>query len=91
MSCRVLGRRVEKAVLNTIAGYARSQGAEALTGSYIPSAKNQMVQDHYKKLSFKLTDKSDSGATQWRLSLAEYNEPELPMRIEVDLVEMEGV
>jgi FkbH-like protein len=91
MSCRVLGRRVEKAVLNTIAGYARSQGAEALTGSYIPSAKNQMVKDHYRKLSFKLTDKSDSGATQWRLSLAEYNEPELPMRIEVYLVEMEGV
>jgi FkbH-like protein len=91
MSCRVLGRRVENAVLNTIAGYARSQGAEALTGSYFPSAKNQMVQDHYKKLSFTLTDKSESGATQWRLDLAEYNESELPMRIEVDLGEMEGV
>jgi FkbH-like protein len=91
MSCRVLGRRVENAVLNTIAGYARSQGAGALTGSYIPSAKNQMVQDHYKKLSFTLTEKSESGATRWRLDLAEYNEPELPMRIEVDLVEMEGV
>ena len=91
MSCRVLGRRVENAVLNTIADYARSQGATALTGSYIPSAKNQMVQDHYKKLSFTLTDKSESGATRWRLDLAEYDESELPMRIEVDLAEVEGV
>ena len=91
MSCRVLGRRVENAVLKTIADYARSQGATALTGSYIPSAKNQMVQDHYKKLSFTLTDKSESGATRWRLDLAEYDEPELPMRIEVDLAEVEGV
>ena len=91
MSCRVLGRRVENAVLKTIADYARSQGATALTGSYIPSAKNQMVQDHYKKLSFTLTDKSESGATRWRLDLAEYDESELPMRIEVDLAEVEGV
>ena len=61
MSCRVLGRRVENAVLKTIAGYARSQGATALTGSYIPSAKNQMVKDHYQKLSFTLTEKSEFG------------------------------
>jgi len=91
MSCRVLGRCVENAVLATIADYARSQGATALTGSYIPSAKNQMVQDHYKKLSFTLTDKSESGATRWRLDLDQYNEPELPMRIEVDLTEVEEV
>ena len=91
MSCRVLGRRVENAVLKTIADCARAQGATALTGSYIPSAKNQMVEDHYGKLSFALTDKSKSGATRWRLDLAEYDEPELPMRIEVDLAEVEGV
>lgn len=50
-----------------------------------------MVQDHFKKLSFTLTDKSESGATRWRLDLAEYDEFELPMRIEVDLAEVEGV
>ena len=59
MSCRVLGRRVENAVLKTIAGYARSHGATALTGSYIPSAKNQMVKDHYQKLCFTLTEESE--------------------------------
>jgi FkbH-like protein len=91
MSCRVLGRRVENAVLKTIAGYARSRGAIALTGSYIPSAKNQMVKDHYQKLSFTLTEESESGAARWRLDLSRYDEPELPMRIEADLAEVEGV
>ena len=91
MSCRVLGRRVENAVLKTIAGYARSHGAIALTGSYIPSAKNQMVKDHYQKLSFALTEESESGAARWRLDLSRYDEPELPMRIEADLAEVEGV
>ena len=91
MSCRVLGRCVENAVLNTIAAYARSHGAAALTGSYIPSAKNQMVRDHYEKLAFTLTDKSESGAARWRLDLSQYDEPELPMRIEADLAEVEGV
>ena len=91
MSCRVLGRRVEHALLKTIAGFARSEGAAALTGSFIPSAKNQMVQDHYEKLSFALTDKSESGAARWRLDLAGYNAPELPMRIDLDLAEVEGV
>ena len=91
MSCRVLGRRVENAVLKTIAGYARSRGATALTGSYIPSAKNQMVKDHYQKLCFTLTEESESGAARWRLDLGRYDEPELPMRIEADLAEVEGV
>ncbi len=50
-----------------------------------------MVEDHYGKLSFALTDRSESGATRWRLDLAKYDEPELPMRIEVDLAEVEGV
>ena len=91
MSCRVLGRRVENAILKTIAGYARSHGATALTGSYIPSAKNQMVKDHYEKLAFRLMESSESGAARWRLDLGQYDEPELPMRIEAELAEVEGV
>ena len=91
MSCRVLGRRVENAVLKTIAGYARLHGATALTGSYIPSAKNQMVKDHYEKLSFTLTEKSESGVSRWRLDLSQYDDPVLPMHIEADLAEVEGV
>ncbi len=52
MSCRVLGRGVEAATLNLIAAQAAAMGAERLIGTYIPTAKNAMVADHYQKLGF---------------------------------------
>lgn len=90
MSCRVLGRRVENAVLTTLVDLARAQEATTLIGNYVPSTKNRIVQDHYKKLGFKLTSASESGATVWRLDLNAYTEPELPMHIEVELAETAG-
>ena len=82
MSCRVLGRRVEEAVLSQIAAAARKRGASALLGRYIPSAKNGMVSDHYAKLGFELAETLEGGETLWRLDLDSYAAPELPMRID---------
>ena len=82
MSCRVLGRRVEEAVLNHLAAAAREQGAAALVGRYIPSAKNKMVAQHYDKLGFELVETLADGTTVHRLALADYVAPDLPMRIE---------
>ena len=42
MSCRVLGRQVEEAVLNVVADVAKSWGATALIGEYHPTSKNGM-------------------------------------------------
>ena len=50
MSCRVLGREVERAVLNQIVAEARARGVRRLIGVYRPSGRNGMVKDHYKKL-----------------------------------------
>ncbi len=85
MSCRVLGRRMEEAVLDQIVGAARRGGATTLTGRYIPSVKNKMVADHYSKLGF-VRDIGDGsgdggGETVWHLDLSAYVSPELPMRI----------
>ena len=81
MSCRVLGRRVEEACLGHLAAAARAAGAKALIGKYIPSAKNGMVKDHYRKLGFAL-ESDDTGTTTWRLDLERYVAPKLEMRIE---------
>ncbi|HEX4098859.1 MAG TPA: HAD-IIIC family phosphatase, partial [Caulobacteraceae bacterium] len=54
MSCRVLGRELERAVLGKIVGEARSRKVGRLIGSYIPSGRNSMVADHYRKLGFVL-------------------------------------
>ena len=79
MSCRVLGRRVEEAVLGHLAAAARTAGARALVGSYIPSPKNRMVADHYKKLGFASTETTEDGTTGWSLDLEAYAAPDLPM------------
>lgn len=52
MSCRVLKRGMEQFVLNTIAASAVENGFSKLKGEYIPTAKNEMVKDHYKNLGF---------------------------------------
>lgn len=81
MSCRVLGRRVEEAALAAVASAALAEGATRLIGVHIPSAKNMMVAEHFKKLGF-VHDLTDSdGSTRWRLDLATYTHPDLPMRL----------
>lgn len=52
MSCRVLKRGMEHFVLNTIADFAKENGYTFLKGEYIPTAKNEIVKDHYHNLGF---------------------------------------
>jgi FkbH-like protein len=52
MSCRVLKRGMEQFVCNTITTFARKNGFEFIKGEYIPTAKNELVKDHYHNLGF---------------------------------------
>lgn len=52
MSCRVLKRGMENFVLNTIADFCNQKGFTTLKGEYIPTAKNEMVANHYGNLGF---------------------------------------
>ncbi|MDE8652206.1 HAD-IIIC family phosphatase [Novosphingobium album (ex Liu et al. 2023)] len=81
MSCRVLGRRVEEAVLAHVAKIARAAGVGRLTGEYIPSAKNALVRDHFAKLGFVLINALPDGTTHWELELAHYTSPDLPIKV----------
>jgi len=68
MSCRVLKRGVENFVLNTIASVAEANGFTCLKGEYLPTAKNEMVKDHYHNLGF-VRNKN-----YWELYLENYEE-----------------
>jgi len=81
MSCRVLGRRVEEAVLAHVAGAARAEGATRLVGEYLPTAKNVLVEKHFEKLGFRFDGELPGGGTSWVLDLADYCLPELPMDV----------
>lgn len=83
MSCRVLGRKVEQAVLAELVEQARGRGLRRLIGSYLPTEKNKLVENHYEKLGFQLVERSADGGSRWQLELDEpARSADLPMRIE---------
>ena len=82
MSCRVLGRQVEEATLNVVADAARSLGGKRLVGEYRPSAKNEMVRDHYRKLGFAAFDQTGDGTARFVLDLAGFQRPDVFIAID---------
>jgi FkbH-like protein len=82
MSCRVLGRRVEEAILANLVRAARAAGAKRVIGHYIPTEKNRMVVEHYGKLGFRQVGSVQNWGTEWELVLSDYSIPDLPMRVE---------
>ncbi len=82
MSCRVLGRKVEAAVLGELIAAGRAAGVTRLVGRYLPTEKNQMVADHYGKLGFTPSEQRADGASSWELRLDQASVPAgLPMTI----------
>jgi FkbH-like protein len=82
MSCRVLGRGVERASLAVLAAEARRSGYRALIGHYLPTAKNGMVRDHYASLDFANLSHNGEGVTRWSLDLS--SQTHLPTTICVE-------
>lgn len=66
MSCRVLGREIELAVICWLARQAREAGARTLVGSFVPSAANAMVADFWPRAGFT----ADEGGERFVLDLA---------------------
>lgn len=70
MSCRVLGRRIEHAMLAAIAKQALDADIDNLLGRYIPTKKNALVSDLLPNLGF--TERnvgSNTGESTWVLPL----------------------
>jgi FkbH-like protein len=72
MSCRVLGRQVEDAMMNVLVEQARARGVRRIFGRYIPTAKNGMVREHYRRMGFELVETAADGATRWMMEVAGY-------------------
>jgi FkbH-like protein len=66
MSCRVLQRGVEQFARNELVDLCRVEDSVRLLGTYIPTAKNSLVVDHYAKLGFSPAG-SDGAETFWEL------------------------
>jgi FkbH-like protein len=81
MSCRVLSRRVENAVLQEILAVAKSTGIRRLRGKYIPTERNRIVEEHYSRLGFAASGSEPNGITLWELDVASAPVESAPMQV----------
>jgi predicted enzyme involved in methoxymalonyl-ACP biosynthesis len=67
MSCRVLGRGVEEYLMNQLLSMARERSLSRVSGEYLPSAKNAMVKDFWRRFGFE-----NSAGALWEIEVSAY-------------------
>lgn len=72
MSCRVLKRDMEYAMMDSLVECCKGQGIENIIGMYIPTAKNAMVKDFYQLQGFLQIGEQTDGSTKWELKVSDY-------------------
>lgn len=70
LSCRVIGRTVETALIAYVAEEARTRGARSLGGWFLPTKKNTPAKDFYPNHGFQRREETPAGQ-YWTLNLAE--------------------
>jgi FkbH-like protein len=76
MSCRVFNRDVEYLLFNWVVEHARKLGVETIRGTFIPTAKNQIVCGHYASLGFDRVEpdgRAEEGSTHWKLEVERFS------------------
>lgn len=69
MSCRVLKRDMEYAMMDALVSKAKEAGLSKIIGYYYPTAKNNMVRDFYNRMGFSKVFEDADGNTTWEFDL----------------------
>ncbi|MGB6623651.1 MAG: HAD-IIIC family phosphatase [Candidatus Acidiferrales bacterium] len=69
LSCRVIGRSVETALLSYLAARARARGNRELEGWFLPTRKNAPAKEFYSTHGFMMVEQNAKGSL-WRLDLS---------------------
>ena len=69
MSCRVLKRDMEFAMMDGLVERAKKAGLSKIIGYYYPTTKNNMVRDFYDRMGFTKVSEDDGGNTVWEFDL----------------------
>jgi FkbH-like protein len=72
MSCRVLKKNMEFAMLDTLVAECKNRNVDTVIGHYYPTAKNGMVKNLFNDFGFEKTFEGEDGTTEWKLSVAGY-------------------
>lgn len=72
MSCRVLKRDMELAMLDELVAQCQARGIHTIIGYYYKTAKNAMVQNLYGSFGFTQTEAFENGDSTWTLFIDSY-------------------
>ena len=73
LSCRILGKGIEKAFIKKILSLLRDDGVETIIAEYIPTAKNAQVKDFYDKCGFSCISEDADSRKSYSLDLKDAN------------------
>ncbi|MDR2860706.1 MAG: HAD-IIIC family phosphatase [Elusimicrobiota bacterium] len=82
MSCRVLKRDMEFAMLDALIEECKKQGIENILGYYYPTSKNKMVKEFYAILGFSKINENDNGDTVWEYKVEKHKRKNTVIKIE---------
>lgn len=71
MSCRVLKRNMEFAMMDELVKRAKVLGIVKIIGYYYPTAKNAMVKDFYLNQGFEKIEEDEDGNTVWEFVITD--------------------
>lgn len=74
MSCRVLKRDMEYAMMDQLVEKCRASGIRVIYGYYYPTAKNAMVRNFYELQGFAKVAEDEEGNTTWKFEIPEVYE-----------------
>lgn len=69
LSCRILGKGIEKAFLKRVLVLLKESGIDAVKAVYLPTLKNGQVADFYEKFGFKCVSEN-AGQKSYEIELA---------------------
>ena len=72
MSCRVLKRDMEYAMMDEFMSICKNRNIERVIGHYYPTTKNKMVKDFFSLHGFKKTEEDFEGNATWVINVSDY-------------------
>lgn len=72
MSCRVLKRDMEQAVMDSLMAECKIRGIKTVKGYYYPTAKNKMVKEFFAQFDYIKTSEDENGNAIWERTVEDY-------------------
>lgn len=84
MSCRVLKRDMEFAMMDELVRQCKKKGIKQIKGYYYPTAKNNMVREFYALQGFTKISEDEAGNTEWKFDIMDgYENKNKVIKVEV--------